>query len=84
MILVIVSVAGLLVAGFAFGRFRIHRSRPQSARAAQGRIATVIVGAILSFPIVTLMLAKLFGSDTLGWVCGSDRSARARKCLTTI
>ena len=72
MIGTIAAVSGLLAAGFFFGRVRRARAgagaRPASA--ARGRIKTVIVVSIVAFPAMTLMLAKLFQSDMLGWVFG--------------
>ena len=43
-------------------------ARPASA--ARGRIKTVIVVSIVAFPAMTLMLAKQFQNDMLGWVFG--------------
>lgn len=59
----VVGFAVLLLAGLAFGRTR----RP-SARS--GRVWVMIALAMLAFPIATLMLAKLFDSNVLGWVFG--------------
>ena len=70
MIGVMAGVVGLLAAGFAFGCIRIDWAGSPSARAARRRITTAILVVIASFPIVTLMLAKLFSSDLLGWIFG--------------
>jgi len=73
MIGVLAGVIGLLVAGFAFGCVRRRWPRspsPQSPRTMQSRTKTLIILAIIAFPFGTLMLAKLFSSDVLGWVFG--------------
>ncbi|MEO8059856.1 MAG: hypothetical protein ABI671_16200 [Burkholderiales bacterium] len=75
MISTIAGVFGLLVAGFVFGRVSTAWVRP--ARATDGRIKAGIVLAIVAFPVATLMLAKLFNSDVLGWVFGLSLIAGA-------
>ena len=70
MIGTIAVFGGLLAAGFVFGRVRRVGAGARPASATRGRIKTVIVVAIVAFPVMTLMLAKLFQSDMLGWVFG--------------
>lgn len=70
MIGALAGIASLLVAGFVFGRVRVGWTQTPTARAARSRVTTAILVAVISFPFITLMLAKLFSSDLLGWVFG--------------
>jgi hypothetical protein len=60
------GVFGLAAAGFLYGWFRDRRPRTAPGRGWTGRILL----AVVCFPVALLMLAKLFGSDTLGWMFG--------------
>lgn len=70
----IIGASGLLVAGFVFGllRHKLASMRPETASGAKKskRVLTALVLAIIGFPVVTILLAKLFESDVLGWVFG--------------
>lgn len=70
MIGTIAAIGGLLAAGFVVGRVRTVGAGARAASAGGGRVQTVILVSIVAFPAITLMLAKLFQSDTLGWVFG--------------
>lgn len=71
---VIVGIFGLLAAGFAFEwvRQRLPASWQASAAGSRwrSRAKAVVVLVIVAFPVATILLAKLFRSDALGWIFG--------------
>jgi hypothetical protein len=59
----VLAIVGLLAAGFAFGTWRLP-ALPRSG------IGIALAIAAVGVPPATLLLAKLFGSDVLGWIFG--------------
>jgi hypothetical protein len=70
----ILSIVGMLAAGFAFEwvRQRLPACWQASATGSRWRRRTkaAIALVIIAFPVATILLAKLFRSDTLGWIFG--------------
>ncbi|MBI3369787.1 MAG: hypothetical protein HY021_15445 [Burkholderiales bacterium] len=66
----VATLAGLLLAGYGWGRLR--SKRPSSARPARSRrVRWGMVGAlIVGLPMGLLLLAQLINSDVLGWIFG--------------
>ena len=71
---VILGIVGLLAAGFVFEWVRQSLPVPRQASAAASkstsRAKAVVLLVIVAFPFSTIMLAKLFDSDVLGWLFG--------------
>jgi hypothetical protein len=66
----ITLILGLLVAGYATGQVRSARPGVPAPTARPRRTQAIVVLVLLALPLASLMLAKLFHSDVLGWVFG--------------
>jgi hypothetical protein len=74
----IVTMAALLAAGFGLGRARqrslaSHKTSLAISSAVprqRSRAASIVILVVIGFPIATILLAKLFQSDVLGWIFG--------------
>ena len=67
---VVLGIAGLLAAGYAFECLRRRMPAGAGSARSSSRWKLWLLLAIFAFPVATIMLAKLLNSDVLGWVFG--------------